>query len=115
MKKGGKLGTITITPEQEDPVDDKGFVRERGPALGLTPIVPRFCNDLEALLLLTAGETPIKRVVRRKEIVTAVYGFGDASSGGFGASVYLKASTGDLAFGVGIMKTSHPTSGSFVT
>ena len=75
--------------EQDDIVDDKGFVRERGPASGLTPIVPRFRDDLEALVLLMAGSTPIKRVVRRRELITVIYGFGDASSGGFGASVGL--------------------------
>ena len=75
--------------EQDDIVDDKGFVRERGPASGLTPIVPRFRDNLEALVLLMAGSTPIKRVVRRRELITVIYGFGDASSGGFGASVGL--------------------------
>jgi hypothetical protein len=72
------------------PLEEKGMVGERGPPSGLTPAVPRLKADLEALLVLTAAPTPLKRVVRRRDLVTAVYGFGDASSGGFGSSVGLE-------------------------
>lgn len=58
-----------------------------GPDSGLTQAVPRMKNDLKALLELAASETPRQRVIRAKNIVTAYYGFGDASSGGFGASI----------------------------
>lgn len=75
--------------EADGVLEAKGFVRNRGPTSGYTPVVPRLRTDLEALLLLTSGPSPVKRVVRRREIVTVVYGFGDASSGGFGASVGL--------------------------
>ena len=75
--------------EADDGPESKGFIKERGPASGYTPVVPRFPTDLEALLILTSSTSPAKRVVRRKELVTVVYGFGDASSGGFGASVGL--------------------------
>ena len=76
-------------PEDGHLLEDKGVVRERGPASGLTPVVPRFRTDLEALMFLTTSVTPAKRVIRRREIITVVYGFGDASSGGFGASLDL--------------------------
>ena len=75
--------------ELESTLEEKGFVQERGPSSGFTPVVPRFRTDLEALLLLTASPSPVKRIVRRKELVTVVYGFGDASSGGFGSSMGL--------------------------
>ena len=55
-----KQDPVTVTIKEEDLLDDKGFVRERGPASGFTPIVPQFRDDLEALLLLTSGETPVK-------------------------------------------------------
>ncbi len=71
------------------PQEEKGIVRERGPASGLTTAVPRLKNDLEALLVLTSAPTPTRWVVRQHELVTAVYGFGDASSGGFGSLVGL--------------------------
>ena len=52
-------------------------------------MVPRFQTDLEALLLLMAGDTPVKRIIRRTEIITVIYSFGDASSGRFGALLGL--------------------------
>jgi hypothetical protein len=69
--------------------EEKGFVKERGPPSGFTPTVPRLLKDLEALLILTSSATPVKRVIRRKRVTTAIYGFGDASAGGFGASLDL--------------------------
>ena len=80
---------IELEDEPNTVLDEKGFVTERGPSSGFTPVVPRFRDDLEALLWLTESDTPVKRIVRRREIVTVIYGFGDASSGGFGASVGL--------------------------
>ena len=61
-----------------------------GPVSGITQSVPRFERDLEALLELSKGDKPIPRVVRGKVLLVARYGFGDASSGGFGASVERK-------------------------
>ena len=49
--------------------------------------VGRLVKDLEALALLTAELEPPVRVVRSSRIVQARYGFGDASGGGFGASI----------------------------
>lgn len=48
------------------------------------PPVPRLASDIEGLLTLLAADTPPLRVVRAKEVVTAYYGFGDASGAGFG-------------------------------
>jgi hypothetical protein len=60
----------------------------KGPVSGLTSPVPRFRQDLEALLQLTQSTKPILQRVRNASCVTmAFYGFGDASSSGFGASI----------------------------
>ena len=61
--------------------------RNDGPTSGLTEAVPRFKEDLEALLQLAQDDEPILRCVRSKHTLTAFYGFGDASSGGFGSTV----------------------------
>ena len=58
-----------------------------GPESGITRAVPRLAPDLKALLKLADGDKPALRVVRSKVVFTAYYGFGDASSGGFGATV----------------------------
>ena len=58
-----------------------------GPESGITRAVPRFAPDLKALLKLADGDKPALRIVRSKVVFTAYYGFGDASSGGFGATV----------------------------
>ena len=47
----------------------------------------RLEEDINSLLRLTAGEVPPKRFVRSKLIVTACYGFGDASGSGFGSTI----------------------------
>ena len=57
------------------------------PASGITQAVPRLRADLEALLFLSSAEKPRYRVVRGRVVMTAYYGFGDASSGGFGATI----------------------------
>jgi hypothetical protein len=91
----GAEGRSVYGPLEEDssfslsPRDEKGFMAEHGPPSGVTPAVPRLKTDLEALILLTDSPTPAKRIYRRRELVTAVYGFRDASSGGFGSSIGL--------------------------
>jgi len=62
-------------------------LRTDGPSSGFTPVAPRFKSDLEAILELAKGATPQLRYVRRKHTMTAYYGFDNASSGGFGATV----------------------------
>jgi len=49
--------------------------------------VPRFRNDLLALTTLFEPETPPLRYVRSNRIVTAKYGFADASGAGFGSTM----------------------------
>jgi len=76
-----KLGLLADSLcEEEDTHTD-------GPSSGLTPVVPRFKSDLEAILHLADGEKPQLHYVRSKHTMTAYYGFGDASSGGFGATI----------------------------
>ncbi len=57
------------------------------PASGVTQATPCFQQDLEANLHLTEGDTPRMQCVRGTNTLTAYYGFGDASSGGFGLTV----------------------------
>ena len=57
------------------------------PASGVTQAAPRLKADLEALLFLSSAEKPRYRVVRGRVVMTAYYGFGDASSGGVGATI----------------------------
>jgi hypothetical protein len=59
------------------------------PESGYTFTVPRFEDDLDALLRLTASIEPTRRIVRSSKVITAFYGFGDASSGGFGSTIAL--------------------------
>ena len=65
----------------------EGIESGSGPESGKTRAVPRLRSDLEALSALTQSETPRYNVVRGKSVYKAFYGFVDASSGGFGASV----------------------------
>ena len=78
----------------EEAQEDKALLEEKtvappphGPSSGLTKTVPRLLDDLKALVCLTDRDTPCFRVVRSKVVLTAYYGFGDASSGGFGATI----------------------------
>ncbi len=60
----------------------------REPPSGMTQAAPQFKANLKALLFLTQSEKPIlQRVRSAKYVHQAYYGFGDASSGGFGSSV----------------------------
>jgi len=73
---------------EEDTTVDLTIPKDRyEPETGLTQVVPRLEEDLQALLELTSSEKPITRVVRSNHVYTVLYGFGDASSAGFGASV----------------------------
>jgi hypothetical protein len=49
--------------------------------------VPWFKKDLEAMAMLMEGDRPAKRCVWSQRMLTAYYGFGYASSVGFGAMV----------------------------
>ncbi len=62
--------------------------RMTGLPQGLTKAVARFKDDLAALLSLAVGEQPTIRHIRSNHTLTAYYGFGDASSGGFGSTVH---------------------------
>jgi hypothetical protein len=57
-----------------------------GPPAGFRIVVPRFKDNLEALILLTKGEMPAKRCIQSRTTLTAYHGFGDASSAGFGTT-----------------------------
>ena len=70
--------------------DEAPIVLSSGPALGRTRAVPRFRQDLAALITLSAGDKSMARVIRGKFVLTAYYGFVDASSGRFGATVDRK-------------------------
>jgi hypothetical protein len=57
------------------------------PPGGLTKAVPRFKDDLTVLLSLSVGEQPTIRHIWSNRTLTVYFGFGDASSGGFGSMV----------------------------
>lgn len=56
------------------------------PPSGLTPPAPRLREDLRALTILTAADSPPLRLVRPKKIYQVYYGFGDASGKGRGST-----------------------------
>ncbi len=58
-----------------------------GPPSGITKAVPRFKEDPEAILELAMGDKPAMRCVQSNRMLTAYYGFGNASSAGFGYTV----------------------------
>ena len=83
-----------------------------GPESGIThDVVPCLAADLKAVLKLAEGEKPALRIVRGKVVFTAYYGFGDASSGGFGATVgrELMEFMGALDSGEAMQKTRDQT------
>jgi hypothetical protein len=61
--------------------------RRARPPSGLTKAVPRYKEDLEAILELVAGDQPAMRCVRSNRMLMAYYGFRDAFSAGFESTV----------------------------
>jgi hypothetical protein len=57
------------------------------PVDGFTTPVPRFKNDMAALLQLTNFKLPPLRVVRPTQVVQVICSFGDASGKQFGATL----------------------------
>jgi hypothetical protein len=57
------------------------------PGSGLTAPVPRFKDDLAALIRSTDFLIPPLTVVRPSQVVHVFYGFGDASGKQFGATI----------------------------
>ena len=57
------------------------------PLDGVTSLVPRFKNDLAALIRLTDFKLPPLRVVRPVQVVQVFYGYGDASGKQFGVTL----------------------------
>lgn len=53
--------------------------------------VPRLASDLEALTALFSPDTPPRRVVRSRQVLVTLYGFGDASGDGFGQTLMTPA------------------------
>ena len=91
--RGNESEDLPERDEIEADMDECELVVETsgpGPTLGITMAVPRFQADLEAILTLAESDTPRVRVVRSVKICTAFYGFGDASSDGFGATIERK-------------------------
>ena len=59
-----------------------------GLASGLTAAVPRFQSDLEVLVCLTQSQTHVLSPIHGSSwVLTAFYGFRDASLAGFGALI----------------------------
>jgi hypothetical protein len=91
------LGEDASTPDgMED--EDKAAANHRimiksgaghayAPEDGLTTPVPRFRDDINALIQLSNFDLPPLRVVRPAHVVHVYYGFGDASGKQFGATL----------------------------
>ena len=73
--------TIMVLEQKED-VDPTAR-----PSSVCMDIMPRLKSDLQVLAKLTQPEKPSLRVTRGKVSITAYYGFEDASSGGFRATI----------------------------
>jgi hypothetical protein len=58
-----------------------------GTPSGITKAVPRFKEDLEAILELATGDKPAMRCVQSNRMLMANYRFGDASLAGFESTV----------------------------
>jgi hypothetical protein len=58
--------------------------------------VPRLTSDVDTLLKLFSGTSPIMIPIRPTRLVSLVYGFGDASGEGFGSAFSLGRSSGSL-------------------
>jgi hypothetical protein len=100
-KEQGARGEDDMEPEREtetsvEELKLQGLIRaaqgmgvdSQGPSLGLTIAIPWFKRDLEALLFLSRSKEPNMRQVRSSNVVlTAYYGYGAASSGGFDSTV----------------------------
>ena len=52
-------------------------------------MVFRLRADVQALQLLMAFERPVKRIIRRRQLIQVSYGFGDASGKGFGSCILI--------------------------
>jgi len=81
---------LELQEDEHDLTDEEKVaagVSGPGPESGITMAVPCFRNDLKAILAMAESDSPIPRVVRSSKTLIAYYGFGDASSNGFGATI----------------------------
>lgn len=62
--------------------------------------VPRLHDDIECLLSLFESENPKVRFIRSKFVTVVLYGFGDASGEGFGATIQDKTSGVRMRYGI---------------
>jgi hypothetical protein len=91
-------GVISYTPLGEGDKDEAtavhclasktGGAHAYAPMDSITTPVPRFKDDIEALLQLTDFKLPPLRVVRPVNVVHVYYGFRDASGKQFGATLF---------------------------
>lgn len=52
-------------------------------------MVSRLRTDVQSLQLLMASEKPVKRIIRRRQLIQVIYGFGDASGKGGGSCILI--------------------------
>ena len=94
--EGWKRGKRHASDDDQDWDLDIGWskaaldIAGQAPESGKTFAVPRFRTDLEALAVLMASSIPAVIRIRSRSITSAIYGFGDASSAGFGATIERK-------------------------
>ena len=83
LEEGGEMEPLLWEPKFGTDWEDAA----QEPAYGLP--VPRLGRDVQSLLALTGSVAPPKRRVRMTGQVRVLYGFGDASKQGFGASIEM--------------------------
>lgn len=88
-KKKGKIEHVPWDPEQQEVYAKFGINDNNQSQPEFVMPVPRLSKDIEALVSLCSSPTPPKRKIRMQNHARVVYGFGDASKRGFGATIEL--------------------------
>jgi hypothetical protein len=80
---------IGVTGGEPEPSPTSATSVTSGGAPSRVRPVARLGQDIDALLRLTKADSLVKVVVRPERVVQVIYGFGDASGRGWGASILL--------------------------
>jgi hypothetical protein len=90
----------TKAQDDQNPSDVAAFLT--APDSGLTTPAKRFIDDLKALSKLSASKSPPVRVVRSRNVVSAVYGFVDASGKGYCGTIDYHSWYNEVNYRIGI-------------
>lgn len=87
--EGWRYSPADLRHLQAAAVEYSEFYQENKDAPSHVYPVPRLADDLHCLQYLFEGDNPVVNQIRSNLIFLAIYGFGDASGSGFGASLEL--------------------------